>query len=379
MNDLKILRKNELEDKVCIVLGTRPGIIKFSPIIRELKKRNKPFFIIHTGQHYSYELDKIFFDELKLPEPEYKINNISKTKYHGEQTAKMLIGAEKALLKEKPYITLVGGDANTNLAGALATRKLNIHLGHIEAGLRSNDWRMPEEHNRVMIDHISDILFPPTEDAKNNLITEQIKGKILLTGNTIADSVLENSKIAGKESDILNKLNLTEKEYFLLTVHREENVDYKENLVEIIKCIKTISDEFKKPIIFPMHPRTLQRLNLFSLKSKIEKIEHLQILPPLGYLDFLVLMRESELVFTDSGGIQEESCILKIPCVTLRDNTERPETIKVGANYLAGVYPDKVIQGAKIMIEKKTDWSNPFGFGASKKIVDEVVDSFDVI
>ncbi|MCK4257143.1 UDP-N-acetylglucosamine 2-epimerase, partial [candidate division WOR-3 bacterium] len=165
MQELKVLREEELEDKVCVVVGTRPGIIKFSPIMRELERRGKDFFIIHTGQHYSYDMDKIFFDELELPEPRYKLLDVKEEKFHGGQTARMLMGLEKALLREKPKAVLVCGDANTNLAGALAARKLHIYVGHVEAGLRSNDWRMPEEHNRVMIDHISDFLFAPTEEA----------------------------------------------------------------------------------------------------------------------------------------------------------------------------------------------------------------------
>ena len=206
MSRLKILRRDELEDLICVVVGTRPGIIKFSPIIKELIERKKNFFIIHTGQHYSYNMDRLFFEELELPKPKYYIPDVYKEKYHGAQTAKMLKGCEEIMIKEKPKITLVGGDANTNLAGALAARKLQIYVGHVEAGLRSFDWRMPEEHNRVIIDHISDFLFAPTEKAKENLIKDSVRGKIFVTGNPIVDAVKQNIIIALKKKKIITGL-----------------------------------------------------------------------------------------------------------------------------------------------------------------------------
>jgi len=372
MDKLKVLRQDKLNDKVCIVVGTRPGIIKFSPIIRELKNRGKDFFIIHTGQHYSYEMDKIFFDELELPEPKYKLKNVKKEKYHGGQTAKMLVGLENALLKEKPKVIVVGGDANTNLAGALAGRKIQISVCHMEAGLRSNDWRMPEEHNRIMIDHISDYLFPPTKKAKKNLEDDGVKGKIYVTGNSIVDAVKQNLDIAKEKSEIIKELNIKTKKYFLLTIHREETVDYKENFVNVLRGIKLISNKYKQKIIFPAHPRTLDRIKSLNLNKEIEEINNLEIITPPGYLDFLILMKNSKLVLTDSGGIQEESCILKIPCVTLRDNTERPETVDVGGNYIAGNNPKNILEGVEKMLRSDIDWSNPFGKNPAKKIIDIV-------
>ena len=378
MSDLKILMKSELKEKVCVVVGTRPGIIKFSPIIRELINRDISFFILHTGQHYSYEMDKIFFDDLELTEPKYHIDEVYKEKFHGGQTAKMLIGAEQALLKEKPCVVLVGGDANTNFSGALAARKLGISVGHIEAGLRSNDWRMPEEHNRIMIDHISEYLFAPTDDAKKNLIRDNVKGQIFVTGNTIVDAVSQNILISERKSNILNVLKLKKDNYFLLTIHREENVDYKENFKNILSGIKKISDQYEYPIIFPAHPRTVKRLNYFKLIPLIDKIHNLNIIPPQGYLDFLMLLKNCNLILTDSGGIQEESCILKIPCVTLRENTERPETLKVGSNYVSGSSPSKILEGVRTMLYKKRDWPNPFGEGASKKIISIIEEEFNL-
>ncbi|MBT4511384.1 MAG: UDP-N-acetylglucosamine 2-epimerase (non-hydrolyzing) [Chloroflexi bacterium] len=375
MSELKVLRENELQDKVGLFVGTRPGIIKFSPLMRELQKRGRDFFIIHTGQHYSYDMDKIFFDELELPEPRYKFLDVAKSRTHGGQTAKMLARSEKALMKERPRIVLVCGDANTNLAGALAARKLHIKVGHVESGLRSDDWRMPEEHNRIMIDHISEFLFAPTEQTKRNLIEDNVRGKIFVTGNTIVDAVEQNLDIARKKSVVLDKLGLTSQKYFLFTLHREESVDFKENLRSILQGIKVLSEAFDYPIIFPTHPRTKKTLKYFKLDTYISKIKNLNIIDPLGYLDFLMLSGNAALVLTDSGGIQEESCILKVPCVTLRQNTERPETTEVGANYIAGTEPDEILNGARAMLGKKPNWENPFGKSPSKKIIDIVENS----
>lgn len=369
MRQLKVLMEKELEDKICVVVGTRPGIIKFSSIIRELQIREKNFFILHTGQHYSYEMDSIFFSELELPEPEYKLLDVKNKKFHGAQTAEMLAGSERVFLKERPKLVLVGGDANTNLAGALAARKLHIYVGHIEAGLRSNDWRMPEEHNRVMIDHISDILFAPTKKAKKNLILDNVKGKIFITGNTIVDAVEQNLAIARKKSKIMMILNLKPENYFLLTLHREENVDFKKNLTNILKGIKLVSESLDQEIVFPAHPRTFKRIEHFKLSSFLLGTKNLRIINPLGYLDFLMLLKNSKLVLTDSGGIQEESCIMKVPCVTLRESTERPETLEVGSNYVAGTKPNTILKAVESMLNVEKTWRNPFGENPAKKIV----------
>ena len=372
MQQLKVLSEKEFRDKVCVVVGTRPGIIKFSPIIRELQKRGKDFFILHTGQHYSYNMDKVLFDELELPEPKYKLQDVKNKKFHGSQTARMLNGSEKALLKEKPKVVLVCGDANTNLAGALAARKLHINVGHVEAGLRSNDWRMPEEHNRVMIDHISDLLFAPTEEAKRNLIQDNVKGSIYVTGNTIVDAVKQNLALARSKNRVMEELGLKPKEYFLLTLHREESVDFKENLKNILKGIRLVAETFNHEIIFPAHPRTVKRFEYFKFGSVISKNKNLRIINPLGYLDFLMLLSNAKLVLTDSGGIQEESCILGVPCVTLRESTERPETVEVEGNYVAGVNPAKILRAVETMLNVKTDWHHPFGENVSEKIIDVI-------
>jgi UDP-N-acetylglucosamine 2-epimerase (non-hydrolysing) len=237
----------------------------------------------------------------------------------------------------------------------------------VEAGLRSYDRSMPEEINRILADHVSDYLFAPTEKAKENLFREGIEeDKIFVTGNTIVDAVNQNLEIAERKAGILNKLNLSSKEYFLVTAHRQENVDNKKRLEGILEGLKLIHEEFDLSIIYPIHPRTTKRIKEFGLEvpTGIELIE------PLGFLEFLQLEANAKLVLTDSGGVQEETCILKIPCVTLRDNTERPETLDVGSNILAGTNKERILKCSKEMMDKKRNWENPFGDGkAGKKII----------
>jgi UDP-N-acetylglucosamine 2-epimerase (non-hydrolysing) len=344
--------------KLSIILGTRPEIIKMSPVIRECEKQDLDYFILHTGQHYSYNLDKIFFNELELPAAKYNLDVGSGS--HAEETGKMLIVIEKIVKEEKPDFVLVEGDTNTVLAGALAASKLQIKVGHVEAGLRSHDRTMPEEINRVLADHVSDYLFAPTEKAKKNLLKEGIEeNKIFVTGNTIVDAVYQNLEIAKRKVDLLNTLNLNSEEYFLVTAHRQENVDLKERLKGILDGLELVYNEFNLPIIYPIHPRTKKMIREFGL----EVSKGIRLTEPLGFLEFLQLEANAKLVLTDSGGVQEESCILKVPCVTLRDNTERPETLEVGGNILEGVNQNAILEGVKIMLSKKRNWNNPFGDG----------------
>ncbi len=343
---------------IVIILGTRPEIIKMSPIIRKCRELGLDYFIIHTGQHYSYNMDKLLFEQLELPKPKYNLEVGSGT--HGEQTGKMLTGIEKILLEENPDIVLVEGDTDTVLAGALAAHKLQIKIGHVEAGLRSYDRRMPEEINRILTDHCSDLLFPPTEKSKETLLKEGFDEKtIFMTGNTIVDAVYQNLELANKKVDILKDLNLKQNNYLLITAHREENVDVKENLDRILKGVELLSEEIKLPVIYPIHPRTRKRIQEFNLSIP----ERIKLIEPIGFLEFLQLEANTKLILTDSGAVQEEACILKIPCVTLRDNTERPETIDVGGNILAGTNPEKILECSKIMLNKERNWENPLGDG----------------
>ena len=255
--------------KIAIVVGTRPEIIKMSSIIRvcqskKQKNNDFDFFILHTGQHYSYNMDKVFFEQLELPIPKYNLDVGSGS--HGEQTAKILIGVEKVLKIERPDVVLVQGDTNTVLAGALATSKLGIKVGHVEAGLRSYDRRMPEETNRVIADHLSDFLFAPTEKSKQILLDEGIlSDKIFVTGNTIVDAVYQNQKLADKKVDILKNLDLTNKEYFLVTTHREENVDDKNRFEQILNGLQEIHNRFGLPVVYPVHPRSKKMIEEFNL------------------------------------------------------------------------------------------------------------------
>ncbi|WP_227379424.1 non-hydrolyzing UDP-N-acetylglucosamine 2-epimerase [Haladaptatus halobius] len=374
MDNSKIVTE-PIPDKTCVIVGTRPGIIKMSPIIAELNDRDIESFTIHTGQHYSYELDGRMFEDLQLDEPKYRIEGVEETEYHGEQTAAMLGGIEAVLLEERPETVLVCGDANFNLAGALAARKLRLELGHVEAGLRSGDWRMPEEHNRVMIDHISDYLFAPTEQTRENAVEDNVKGEIVVTGNTIVDAVERNMEIARAQSDILERLSLEGSEYAVFTAHREENVDDRAVLSDLIEILDQVTSEEGIPIVYPLHPRTEKRLEQFGLMESIRGISDLHLIDPVGYLDFLQLLVNADVTLTDSGGIQEESCIIGVPCVTLRKNTERPETVEVGANTIAGTDPDAVIRRLEVARGWIGDWENPFGDGdAALRIADTVLD-----
>jgi len=350
--------------KVAIVLGTRPEIIKMAPIIWELEKLGEDFFILHSGQHYDYKMDRVFFEQLKLPEPKYNLRVGSGT--HAEETGKTLIGVEKVLMKESPDVVLVEGDTNTVLAGALAAVKLHINVGHVEAGLRSHDKEMPEEINRIIVDHISDYLFAPTEEARENLLKEGIDDeKVYVTGNTIVDAVHQCIKLA-EGSNIVDALGLKQNSFFLLTLHRQENVDIKDRLENIFRGLNLVVEELGLPMIYPCHPRTRKRIERFGIKLHDEII----LTEPLDYLSFLKLEKEATMIFTDSGGVQEEACILKVPCVTIRSSTERPETVKVGANIVAGRSPEGILKAAKMMMSRTRSWPNPFGDGkAGKRIV----------
>lgn len=347
--------------KICIVVGTRPEVIKVAPIIKELEARKIHYFLVHSNQHYSEMMDKVFFDELSLPSPKYNLHVGSGT--HSNQTGNILIKIEPILENENPDLLLVQGDTNTVMAAALSAHKLGIKVGHVEAGLRSYDRTMPEESNRVMTDHISDYLFAVSDVQKNILLHEGISGsKIHVVGNTIVDSVDQNIEIAQKKSNVLASLGLTEKGYCLFTAHRAANVDKLEDLKVILELIKSIPTK----VVWPIHPRTRKKVDEFhlTLPTNLKPIE------PVGYLDFLFLQKNAEKIVTDSGGVQEEACILGVPCITIRDNTERPESVQVGANTLVGRNQEKLIQAYK---KSYPVWTNPFGKGNTAKLILDVI------
>jgi UDP-N-acetylglucosamine 2-epimerase (non-hydrolysing) len=358
--------------KVSVVLGTRPEIIKLSPVIRELERLKIDYSLVHTGQHYSYNMDRVFFEQLGLPEAEYYLDVGSGS--HGKQTGEMLKRVEEILEKEQPDVVLVEGDTNTVLAGALAAVKLGIKVGHVEAGLRSYDRSMPEEINRVVADHCSDYLFAPTEKSAGILLHEGVpEDWVFMVGNTVVDAVYQNLELAEAKSKVLSELGVKHGEFVLATSHRQENVDDKARFSGIIEGLRRVQEVFGVPVVYPVHPRARKQMERFGLESN-----GIRLVEPLDYLAFLRLESCAKLVLTDSGGVQEEACILCVPCVTLRDNTERPETLEVGANLLAGTDPERIVDCARRMVGKKRSWVNPFGDGDSgQRIVEILRRAFD--
>lgn len=353
---------------IAIVLGTRPEIIKLAPIVHECERRDLPYEMIHTGQHYSDRLDAVFFEQLSLPEPDRHLGVGSAS--HGKQTGTMIAAIEEAILDVRAKTVLVQGDTNSTLAGAIAAAKLDTSLGHIEAGLRSFDRSMPEELNRILADHAADDLFAPTEQAAVHLHAEGIPAtRTVVTGNTIVDALEDNRRRADRESTILREQSLSPSEYLLLTAHRPENVDNPGRFSDLLTGVDRAATHLDCPVMYPRHPRAAETIE----QANITVPASIHCIDPVSYFDFLELEANAALVITDSGGVQEETCVLGVPCVTVRKSTERPETIAVGANQLVGTNPDDIHRGAIAMIDRAPDWRNPFGDGdASERILDEL-------
>lgn len=364
-----------MSERITFVLGTRPEIIKLAPIIHACSDRDIPCTIIHSGQHYSDTLDTVFFDQLGLPEPDYNLGIGSAPQ--GKQTGEMIIGIERALRDDQPTSVLVQGDTNTVLAGSIAASKMDLQLGHVEAGLRSYDREMPEELNRIIADHVSDSLFAPTNRSKRNLLQEGIPdSRVKVTGNTVVDALYRNRQLAREKSSVLSDLGLDGQEFFLMTLHRQENVDNEELFRALLFGASRAADKHDVPVVYPIHPRAEKQLSAFG----IEVPEPIRVIEPCQYLDFLRLEDEAALVMTDSGGVQEETCILRTPCVTLRDSTERPETVSVGANVLTDHDPPTIISSVSQMLRTDTDWRNPFGDGkAGERILQAVMPQMEEV
>jgi UDP-N-acetylglucosamine 2-epimerase (non-hydrolysing) len=349
-----------------VVVGTRPEIVKMAPIIRALKKAGVPFTFVHCGQHYDYNMSQQFIEDLELPSPDFsfKIRAVSPV----EQTARIMMHMDRLLKRTSPSVVLVEGDTNTVLAAALAANKRAVPVGHVEAGLRSYDLRMPEEHNRRLTDHMSDFLFAPTKRSETNLRNEGVWGKIYVTGNTVIDAVDQHLPIAERKSDILKKIRFDR--FVLATAHRVENVDD----LNVLKSFMGIMSESPLPVVYPMHPRTRKRLRQNRLLAKVEKSENVQVFPPLGYLDFLVLMRKCELILTDSGGIQEEATAPSIRkrVLVLRLSTERPEAVEAGFAKVVGTDKNQILATINETLAKREELpiKSPYGNGdAAEKIV----------
>jgi len=358
-------------NNIMVVVGTRPEIIKMAPVVKALKKRSIPYIFVHCGQHYDHEMSQKFIEELGLPNPHYccQVRSYSQ----GAQTARILASMEKLLKRTKPVLVLVEGDTNGVLATALASVKLGIPVGHVEAGLRSFDLRMPEEHNRRLTDHLSTYLFAPTKDAERNLKKESVWGKIFVTGNTIIDAVMQYAAIAEKKSRILETVRF--QKFALATTHRAENVDNPQVLKNFMEAFM----ESPIPVVYPVHPRTEKRLKQNGLYSKVKKSENLQILPPVGYLDFLVLMRKCEIILTDSGGVQEEATAppIRKTVLVLRISTERPEAVKAGFAKLVGVNKQNILKAMKETLEnrEKLPENSPYGDGDAAERIVKIIES----
>jgi len=363
--------------KVVSIVGTRPNFIKLAALIEEIKKHKIEHVLIHTGQHYDTHMSHFFFEDLGIPKPDEHL--VCKTELDVNEQRDFLKKTIKVQLeKHKPDLVIIVGDVSSSVSGAEAAHELGIKVAHIEAGLRSFDISMPEEVNRIRIDEISDFLFTTEKSGNENLSKEGYsEDKIFFVGNVMIDTLLKH-KERTKQSKILEKLNLERNNYCTLTLHRPENVDKKENFENIISILDKIQEKIK--IVFPMHPRTRKNIELFKLNEKIKEMKNLILIEPLGYLDFLCLMSNSKLVLTDSGGIQEETTVLGVPCITLRNNTERPVTLEQGTNLLFSTDKDKIISKSLEVIDDKIDIKNKtpelWDGKAAERIVKVLVDSF---
>lgn len=332
-----------------IIAGARPNFMKIAPIIHEIQKRQKAhsalqFRLIHTGQHYDKKMSGDFFEQLNIPDPHFNLESGSGTQ--AEQTAKIMVRYEHLLLENKCDLTLVVGDVTSTMACSIAAKKLNIKVAHVEAGIRSNDLTMPEEINRMVTDSITDIFLTTSETANENLRKNGVSDqRIFFVGNTMIDTLLAN-EAKFKQPDFWIEHHLVERDYFVMTMHRPANVDQEEKLKEFMATIIDSSNGI--PIVFPIHPRTKKVFERFEIKAP-----NLHLVDPLPYLEFNYLVKYAKAVITDSGGITEEATVMGIPCLTLRDNTERPETIEIGTNELIGINPKAIPAALKKVIDGK--------------------------
>jgi UDP-N-acetylglucosamine 2-epimerase (non-hydrolysing) len=365
--------------KVINVVGARPNFMKVAPIVAAMKKRPAKFLplVVHTGQHYDSAMSDSFFRDLELPQPDTHLGVGSGS--HAAQTAAVMERFEPVVLREKPDWVLVVGDVNSTIACALVCVKLGVKVAHVEAGLRSRDRSMPEEINRLLTDQISDLLFTPSPDADENLLAEGIpRERIRFVGNVMIDSLQKNLEVA-RSLHTREQLGLTDRDYALLTLHRPSNVDLRDSFERILSALEVIAS--KLPIVFPVHPRTRKTIAELGLNNRVESIKELRTVDPLGYLEFLNLSSGARLVLTDSGGIQEETTALGIPCLTLRENTERPITVEMGTNVVVGTDTTRIIAEANAALNgsaKKGVLQPPLWDGHTSERILDALEQFDL-
>jgi len=338
------------------IFGTRPEIIRLSLVFKELEKKGFEHVMVYTDQNYDKNLSEIFFKELGIRKPDYNLR-MSGTSY-GQMVGDIIAKSDEVIVRERPDILLVLGDTNSGLSVISAAHR-GVKIAHIEAGMRSYDRRMPEEKNRVIIDHLSSVLFPYTEYSRQNLLRENIApNKIYVIGNPIVD-VIEHFRDRFEKSTILEKMHLQKKDYFLVTAHRSENVDDEETLRNIFKGLKKVHNKFGSRIVYPMHPRTMSKIGKLQIPKAI------QIIKPLGFFDFTKLEKHALCLITDSGTVQEEGLYFKVPCVTIRKSTERPETVEIGSNIIAGLSPDNILASVDAALKTNPNWNYTLGDGRS--------------
>ncbi len=355
-----------MKKKIIIVGGARPNFIKIAPLMRQFSsnryKKRFQSVLVHTGQHYDYEMSKIFFEKLHIPAPDIYLRVGSAS--HAVQTAIIMTAFEKVILKEKPDLVMVVGDVNSTLACSLVAAKLDTKIAHVEAGLRSFDRQMPEEINRLVTDAASDYLFVSEESGLKNLQKEGIASKkVYFVGNIMIDTLLSNMKAIDK-SRILKTLNLKSKTYCVMTLHRPSNVDTKHTLAQVYAMLKALRQRTK--VIYPIHPRTMKMIKKHRFLAKFKALENLKMIEPLGYINFVKLVKESQCVLTDSGGIQEETAVLNVPCLTMRKNTERPLTISNGTNYLVGRNKGQIVKKIELALKGRAKQSKRLKFWDGK-------------
>jgi len=351
--------------RIASIVGARPQFIKAAPLSKRLRREHREV-LIHTGQHYDRELSHIFFEQLKIPRPDYNLKVGSGGQ--GEQTGRMLMRVEEVLIKEEPDLVIIYGDTNSTLAGALAAVKLHIKVAHVEAGLRSYNWRMPEEINRVLTDHISNLLFCPSQRAVDNLQREGIGEGVYQVGDVMFDALLENIEVARRESQVMEKLGLSGRGFLLLTIHRQENTDRFENLNSIVEAVTSI----ERVVIFPAHPRVRKWLRHWDLWEECLAAPNLMVIEPVGYLDMLILEEKAEAILTDSGGMQKEAYFLRTPCLTLRQETEWVELVEGGWNTLVGTQPER-IREALNDLRFPPEGENAYGEGEASRKIAEII------